>query len=261
MGTDGPGDTSLTFTRGLAALQAVRRNPLGVTIAEVASTIDVSRAAARRFLLTLDHAGLVRLSGRRFLSTPRTAELGDTALTLSLWASAATILERVAAETGEASSLSVLDGNDIVYVARAPGRHVLAVSVDVGSRLPALFTSMGRVLVTGSSFWLQTKLIAAIPTPPTARAAQLAPDIRGILDDVATRGFALVEEELEPGLLALAVPVFARDDTVVAALNISSTPGRTNGSKMLADWLPILQLASRELTQAFLRHCEMKVSK
>jgi IclR family transcriptional regulator, pca regulon regulatory protein len=251
MTQDEPGDTSLTFQRGLDTLQLVLRHPLGLTIAEAATSLRTSRAAARRYLLTLDHAGFVRLSHRHFIPTPRIARLCSIAAQEQLWEHAGPVLSRVATMTGEASSLSVLEAENIVYVARAPGRHVLAVSVDVGSSLPAPFTSMGRVLLAGSSPRLQSQILSRLPKPPTQKAEASAAKLASILKTVSQQGYAMVEEELEPGLLALAVPVLGCDGSVLAAINISSTPGRTNCAKMTEDWLPILTAAAIELNSIF----------
>jgi IclR family transcriptional regulator, pca regulon regulatory protein len=193
----------------------------------------------------------VRLSGRRFLPTPMIARLGDVSAQGELWENAAPILSRVAAATGEASSLSVLEGDSIVYMARATGRHVLAVSVNIGSRLPAPYTSMGRVLLAGSSARLQASMLSRLPSPPTPNAAASATRLGTILTEVSAQGYALVDEELEPGLLALAVPVHGPDRAIIAALNISSTPGRTTCAKMKEDWLPVLLSAAAEMTTCF----------
>ena len=137
-----------SLERGLAVIRAFDAHHRELTLSEVARICDLTRAAARRFLLTLTDLGYVRTDGRLFSLTPRVLELGYAFLSsLSLPDVAEPHLERLVAEVRESSSVSVLDGDAIVYVARVPTSRIMTVAINVGTRFPAYVTSMGRVLV------------------------------------------------------------------------------------------------------------------
>jgi IclR family pca regulon transcriptional regulator len=139
-----------SLERGLAVIRAFGADTPQLTLSEVARKTGLTRAAARRFLLTLCDLGYVRSDGRLFSLTPRVLELGYAFLSsLSLTEVAEPHLERLVAEIHESSSVSVLDGDDIVYVARVPTSRIMRVSINVGTRFPAYATSMGRVLLAG----------------------------------------------------------------------------------------------------------------
>src|SRR4051812_26775817 len=137
-----------SLERGLAVIRAFGPEDPALTLSDVARRTNLTRAAARRFLLTLADLGYVRFDGKRFALTPRVLELGYAYLSsLSLPEIAAPHLERLAAEVRESSSVSVLDGDDIVYVGRVPTSRIMRVAINVGTRFPAYATSMGRVLL------------------------------------------------------------------------------------------------------------------
>ena len=137
-----------SLERGLAVIRAFDEHNVELTLSDVASSTGLTRAAARRFLLTLADLGYVRTDGRWFSLSPRVLELGYAYLSsLSLPEVAEPHLERLVAEVHESSSVSVLDGGDIVYVARVPTSRIMTVSINVGTRFPAYATSMGRVLL------------------------------------------------------------------------------------------------------------------
>src|SRR6478735_124346 len=141
-----------SLERGLAVIRAFDEQHPELTLSDVARSTGLTRAAARRFLLTLCDLGYVRSDGRWFSLTPRVLELGYAFLTsLSLTDVAEPHMERLVAEVHESSSVSVLDGADIVYVARVPTSRIMTVSINVGTRFPAYATSMGRVLLAGLS--------------------------------------------------------------------------------------------------------------
>src|ERR1700712_1905056 len=121
-----------------------------MTLSEIATLTNLTRATARRFLLTLVEIGYMQTDGRLYSLTPRVLELGFSYLAaLSLPEIAQPALEELSRATGESSSASVLDGDDIVYVARVAVRRIMSVSITVGTRFPAHSTSMGRVLLAG----------------------------------------------------------------------------------------------------------------
>ena len=197
---------------------AFDRDHAELTLSEVAAATGVTRATARRFLLTLVRLGYVRTDGRFFSLTPRVLELGYAYLSsLSLPEVAEPHLEALVAEVNESSSVSVLDGDDVVYVARVPVSRIMTVAISVGTRFPAYATSMGRVLLAGlSRTELEAYLAMVTLERLTARTVATVGGLRAELAKVRSQGFALVDQELEEGLRAVAAPIRDRSGRVVA---------------------------------------------
>lgn len=231
-----------SLERGLAVIRAFDADHTQLTLSDVARSTELTRAAARRFLLTLVDLGYVRFDGRLFSLTPRVLELGYSYLSsLSLPEIAAPHLERLAAEVRESSSVSVLDGDDVVYVARIPTSRIMTVAISVGTRFPAYATSMGRVLLAGLA---ETEWDAYARRcqlrPLTARTITTAAALTAELARVRTQGWALVDQELEEGLRALAAPLHDRSGRVVAAVNVSAHASRLSVEEMRTRLLPAL---------------------
>ena len=237
-----------SLERGLAVIRAFDHDHPELTLSEVAVRTGVTRAVARRFLLTLAELGYVRSDGRFFSLTARVLELGYAYLSsLSLPEVAESHLEALVKEVSESSSVSVLDGQDVVYVARVPVSRIMTVSISVGTRFPAYATSMGRVLLAGlADEELDSYLVAVSLSPLTARTVTSAAALRTELAKVRTQGWSLVNQELEEGLRALAAPVRDRTGRVVAAVNVSAHASRTSLEAMRKDLLPpLLKTAAR----------------
>jgi IclR family pca regulon transcriptional regulator len=230
-----------SLQRGLAVIRAFDADHAELTLSEVAAATGVARAAARRFLLTLVELGYVRNDGRHFSLTARVLELGYAYLSsLSLPEVAEPHLEALVAEVHESSSMSVLDGTDIVYVARVPVSRIMTVAISVGTRFPAYATSMGRVLLGGlPDDELAAHLSHLSITPLTGRTVGSVDALRTELARVRTQGWALVNQELEEGLRAIAAPLRSPAGRVVAAVNVSAHATRTLES-MRRDLLPRL---------------------
>lgn len=212
-----------SLARGLAVLRAFdAKNPV-LGLADIAARAGVSRAAARRLLLTLAHLGYVRPLGREFALSPRVLELGFGCLSsLKLTDLAQPLIEQVAQRVNHSCSMSVLDGQSIVYVLRVPVQRVMTVALGVGARLPAYSASMGRVLLAGlPAESLERWLADCRPERLTPHTVTDLRRLRRIVAEVRSQGYAYVEQELELGLCSLAVPVHDRDGNVVAALNAS----------------------------------------
>jgi IclR family transcriptional regulator, pca regulon regulatory protein len=239
-----------SLERGLAVICAFDRTHAELTLSEVAATTGVSRATARRFLLTLCRLGYVRSDGRYFALTPRVLELGYAYLSgLTLAEVAEPHLETLVALVNESSSVSVLDGGDVVYVARVPVSRIMAVAISVGTRFPAYATSMGRVLLAGlSEVDLDGYLGTARLDRLTGRTVTSAASLRAELTKVRSQGFALVDQELEEGLRSIAAPVRDRSGTVVAALNISAHASRTSLEAMRRNLVPPLLAAATRIS-------------
>jgi IclR family pca regulon transcriptional regulator len=218
-----------SMSRGLAVMRALSA-PRPLTLSDVARASGLSRAAARRFLLTLEQLGYVRADAGRFALTPRVLELGFAYLSaLGLPEVAQPHLERLVEEVRESSSVSVLDGAEIVYVARVPTRRIMNVTISVGTRFPAQATSMGRVLLADLDGARREELLAFAGEELLAQ-----------LDRVAAAGYALVDGELESGLRSVAAPIRDRGGRVAAAVNIAAAAERRTVEAIRADLLPPL---------------------
>ncbi|QTX06267.1 IclR family transcriptional regulator domain-containing protein [Agromyces archimandritae] len=228
-----PGDGFVqSLARGLAVVRAFDAEHTRMTLSEVASRTGLTRATARRFLLTLATLGYVRAEDGRFELTPRVLELGYAYLSaLRLPEIIQPHLADLSRRIGESSSASVLDGDDIVYIARASTRRIMRVDIMIGTRMPAATTAMGRVLLAGRAADAGVDAVGAAGPAGAVDAGAAAVDAAGSAPgtlDVAAAvaraaadGFALVDGELEPGLRSVAVPVHARGGEVVAAVNVA----------------------------------------
>ncbi|MFI7637712.1 IclR family transcriptional regulator [Nonomuraea sp. NPDC049400] len=218
-----------SLARGLAVIRAFSATEPQLTLSQVARATGLSRAAARRFLLTLEDLGYVRSDGRLFALTPRVLELGYAYLSsLSLPEVADPHLERLAAEVHESASVAVLDGEDVVYVARVATARIMRVTISIGTRFPAYCTSMGRVLLAAlPPAELDAYLERAELRRLTSHTIVLPAALRAELDRVRERGWAMVDQELEEGLRSIAAPIRDRSGRTVAALNVSTHASRT----------------------------------
>jgi IclR family transcriptional regulator, pca regulon regulatory protein len=239
-----------SLERGLAVICAFDRDHSELTLSEVAAATGVTRATARRFLLTLVRLGYVRSDGKFFSLTARVMELGYAYLSsLSLPEVAEPHLKALVAEVNESSSVSVLDGPDVVYIARVPVSRIMTVAISVGTRFPAYATSMGRVLLAAlPEANLEAYLTGVRMQRITARTLASEVALRTELAKVRTQGFALVDQELEEGLRAVAAPIRDRAGDVVAALNISAHASRTPLETMRRTLLPPLLAAAARIS-------------
>lgn len=236
-----------SLDRGLAVIRAFDGDAPELTLSEVARRTGLTRAAARRFLLTLVDLRYVATDGKAFRLTPGILRLGYAYLSsLSLPEIAEPHLERLVARVRESSSVSVLDGEDVVYVARVPVSRIMTVAINVGTRFPAYATSMGRVLLAGLSDRDLDAFLATARLDPLARGVVWSPaKLRAELDRVRGQGHALVDQELEEGLRSLAVPLRDRGGTVIAAANLSTHASRRTIEAMREDLLaPLLATAA-----------------
>jgi len=228
-----------SLERGLAVIRAFDAEHTEMRLSEVAEVTGLSRAAARRFLLTLVELGYVGRDGDRFSLRPRVLDLGYSFLSgLSFQEIAQPHMESLVREVNESSSISVLDDLDIVYVVRVPTRRIMTITLAVGTRLPAYATSMGRVLLAAlPPEELETRLgrieIERL-TPHTVRTKKA---LREKIDRAREQGFAIVDQELEEGLRSAAVPIRDRGGKV-AALNISVHASRASMADLRERYLP-----------------------
>ncbi|MFC5677042.1 IclR family transcriptional regulator domain-containing protein [Aeromicrobium endophyticum] len=220
-----PGDQFVqSLARGLEVIVSFDDEHPEMTLAQVATRTGYSRATARRFLHTLVELGYMRTDGKTFSLTPQVLRLGTAYLSgLGLPQIAQPHLERLSARLGESTSAAVLDGTDIVYIARVATRRIMSVGIAVGTRFPAYATSMGRVLLAAlDGDDLEAYLSAADLRPLTPRTIHDPAALRREIDHVRAQGWALVDQELERGLTSLAAPVVDGTGRTVAALNVST---------------------------------------
>jgi IclR family pca regulon transcriptional regulator len=231
-----------SLARGLDVLRSFDSARPSMSLAEVASAAGLARPTARRLLLTLEELGYVRFDGGAFALTPQVMTLGTAYVaSLGLWEVARPHLEALVRRTGESSSMSQLDGSDIIYVARVSVPKIIALRVDIGTLFPAPQTSQGKVLLAALS---PEDLAATLAIPSRSglpryigRSDQA---LREELTQVRARGWALADEELAPGVRSIAVPVRDGTGTVRAAMNVTVHAAETSTEKLLDAHLPRL---------------------
>jgi IclR family pca regulon transcriptional regulator len=212
-----------SLERGLAVIRAFGADNPELRLSDVARATGLTRAAARRFLLTLVRLGYVRQDGASFSLRPRVLELGYAYLSaLSLPEVAMPHMETLVGEVNESSSVAVLDDVDIIYVARVPTQRIMTITIAVGTRLPAYATSMGRVLLAGLEAEALDERLERIEVDRlTTTTVANRKKLREKIDEARAAGWAAVDQELEEGVRSAAVPVRDASQTVVAALNVS----------------------------------------
>ena len=217
-----------------------------MALSEVARATGLTRAAARRFLLTLVKLGYVHFDGGRFSLRPRVLELGFAYLSsLTLPEVAQPHLARLVERVHESSSVSVLDDTDIVYVVRVPTRRIMSITLAVGTRLPAYATSMGRVLLAGlPDDELEERLARIDIKPLTKRTVENTAALRQVVATVRRQGYALTDQELEDGLRSVAVPIHDASGVAIAALNVSVHASRATIQALRNEFLPPAQEAA-----------------
>jgi IclR family pca regulon transcriptional regulator len=236
-----------SLERGLGIIRAFGPHAPEQTVSELAATTGLTRATARRFLITLIELGYIESDGRVFRLTPRVLELGYSFLSgLGFPDAALPHLERLVAEVDESSEASVLDGDDIVYVVRVPSTAVMTIAINVGARMPAHATSMGKVLLAGlddaelEAYLARATLKRYLPRTVTDRA-----ELRRQVHEVRRAGFALVDQELEEGLVAIAAPVRDRSGRTIGAINLSTHVMRRSVESMRDELLDPLRRTAR----------------
>lgn len=237
-----------SLERGLAVIRAFDAEHPELGLSDVARITGLSRAAVRRFLLTLVALGYVHQADGRFSLRPRVLELGYAYLSgISLPDAALPHMEALVAALNESSSISVLDDTEVVYVARVPTRRIMSITLAVGTRLPAFATSMGRVLLAGlEPEALQARLARIEFVAFTAHTVTGPDELRAALDTVRATGYAAVDQELEEGLRSLAVPIHDSSGEVIAALNVSVHASRGTMATLRREFLP----RAREVAEA-----------
>jgi IclR family pca regulon transcriptional regulator len=238
-----------TLAKGLAVMRAFNGERVTMTLSQTAEVADLTRATARRILRTLAALGYVSQDGRQFALTPKTLELGFGYLSAQSWIDQAVpLMKELSTDVRESCSAAILQGIDIVYVARIPTTRIMSVAVAVGSRLPAFYTSLGRAqlgFLEDAEIWRRIMSMRLEPyttntiTEPQALFDRIAAD--------REQGFSIVDEELERGLRSIAVPVVNRKGEAFAALNVSTNSTRITRNHMRDQFLPKLRSVSERI--------------
>lgn len=247
-----PGDSYVqSFARGLAVIRSFSAQAPSQTLTEVAQRTGLTRAGARRILHTLHALGYVEMEGRQFRLTAKVLDLGFAYLSsLPLWSMAEPFIEDLVRDVHESSSAAVLNGDEIVYVLRVPTQKIISINLGIGSRLPAYCSSMGRVLLSGldddalEAYLANAKLVARTPRTVTDPAR-----LREEILKVRRQGWALLDEELEEGLISLAAPLVSRNGRVMAAINVGLHRSRMNAQQAQQQILPKLLATARKINE------------
>jgi IclR family pca regulon transcriptional regulator len=245
-----------SLDRGLSVIRAFSHDDPRLTLSDVARATGLTRAAARRFLLTLQRLGYVDSDGREFFLTPRVLELGYAYLsTTPFWDLAFRHMEALVDKLHESSSISVLDRDEIVYVARVPTKRIMTINIAVGTRLPAHATSMGRVLLAYlddrdlEAYFQRADLAELTPRTIHDRVALMP-----VLAEVREQGWALVDQELEEGVRSIAAPLRGAGGRVVGAMNVSAHASRITLDRLRREFLPALLETTRRINTELARH-------
>lgn len=244
-----------SLERGLAVVTAFSGEAPAMTLSEVARATGLTRATARRLLFTLCELGYASSDGKRFALTPKVLDIGYAYLSsLDLAGIAQAEMEALVEQTHESCSAAVLDGGEIVYVARVPTKRIMAISLGLGSRLPAYAASMGRVLLADlPPADLDAHLAAMTLTPLTPNTVTDEALLRSELETVRRQGWALVDQELEEGVRSIAAPLRDARGRTVAALNVSSHAGRVKLATLKDDFLPALLATAHRISDRLAR--------
>jgi IclR family pca regulon transcriptional regulator len=231
------------LARGLSVLKAFDEHSAQLTLSDVARIVDLPRASARRALLTLQALGYVESHGRNFSLSPQVLTLARAYLASSpVPRLAQGFLENVSETLGESCSLSILHGEEVIYIARSTRKRIGSLHRDVGAHLPAHCTSMGRVLLAAlsdtelDSFLARVTLQSFTPYTVTDKA-----ELRAIVEKVRRNGYSLLDQELEIDLRSIAVPVQNASGRVIAAMNVSAQASRTAKKQLTEIFLPALR--------------------
>ena len=237
------------LARGLSVMKAFDDQNAQLTLSDVARIVDLPRASARRALLTLEALGYVESHGRNFSLSPQVLTLARAYLASSPVPRVAQgFLENVSEGLGESCSLSILHGEEVIYIARSTRKRIGSLHRDVGAHLPAHCTSMGRVLLAALSDAERDAFLARVTlqsfTPYTVTDKN---ELRAILEKVRRNGYSLVDQELEIDLRSIAVPVQNASGRVIAAMNVSAQASRTPKKQLTERFLPALRDAAMKM--------------
>ena len=240
-----------SLERGISVLCSFDAEHAQQTLSEVARRTGLTRATTRRLLLTLATLGYASTDGRNFSLTPSVLDIGYAYLSsLDMQQIGQPFLESLSEKVHESSSISVLDGAAIVYVARVSTTRIMSMSLGLGTRLPAHCTSMGRVLLAELSPDEVRARVGATFEPRTERTVIDLQQLESELETVRKQGWALVDQELEIGLRSIAAPLRDARGKAIAAINVSTHAGRSTIDELHDRFLPALLETAAGLNDA-----------
>ncbi|MDX2273986.1 MAG: IclR family transcriptional regulator C-terminal domain-containing protein [Hyphomonadaceae bacterium] len=244
-----------TLERGLSVLRAFGQHNPEMQLSEVAAATNLPPAVARRCLHTLVQLGYVAKHGRRFLLRPEVLAFGSAYVSsMNLETVALPPLQNLRDQTGDSSSMAVLSGHDILYIAHVSTHRPIRVSANVGTRFPAHATSLGKVLLAFQpEAAIEAYLETAQLTRFTERTVTSPAEMRARLARVRENGFDSACDELDFGIVSVAVPVFDKDRRITSAINCSTMPTRISEDELVRTRLPLLQQAAREIQTALIQ--------
>jgi len=244
-------DYVTSLARGLAVIRCFDKDRNKLTLTEVARHTSLARATARRFLYTLNALGYVETDGKLFWLSPRVLNLGYAYLiSQPMVELLQPYIKEVSDLTGESCSVSVLDLPDIVYIARCLTHQIVSVSLNVGARLPALTTSMGRILLAAKTDAEVEAFVRSCPHEKlTEHTLTCAEEIMEEIQKARRNGYSLVREELEIGLSSISVPIKNAHGKVLATANVSFQTQKMDEQKVLTEILPHLQRSAEHITE------------
>jgi IclR family pca regulon transcriptional regulator len=246
-----------SLARGLAVIRAFSQQRRTLTISQLSHRTAIPRAAVRRCLYTLSKLGYVSSDdGKTYALRPRILALGHAYLSSTPLASAVQpLLDQISDELHESSSMAVLEGDEILYIARSSTKtRLMSIDLGLGSRLPAYCTSMGRVLLADLPQAQLDQYLGRVKlTRLTHRTVSTAAELKRVLADVRREGYAIIDQELEIGLRSIAVPVKDAAGRCVAAINIGTQSARVSVAEMQARFLAPLRAAASELAVLLVR--------
>lgn len=245
--------------RALDVVRAFDADHEAMTLGEVAVQTGLSRGTAQRYLYTLEVLGYVLADGPNFRLGPRVLDLAAAYLeSTTRWSVAETYVEQLTEELEESSSISVLDGLDILYVVRKPRRRFVSLAVEVGSRMPAWATSMGRVMLADLPVEDQRAALEASHREKlTSKTQTDVVELLAILQEVAANGYCIQDQELEMGLRSIGVPLHDGDRNVVAALNVTTQVSRTSLAQVRGKVVPALKRTGEQIDNAWRRRTDV----
>jgi len=248
-------DFVAALARGLSVIQAFTEEQPEMTLSEVAQAAQMNVATARRALLTLHSLGYVGMQGKRFLLLPKVLSLGVAYLrSMNFKDLVNPYLQEVADQFRDSVSFAILDGHDVVYLAHVPSKRTINRRASVGYRLPAFCTSLGRMLLASQSLEEQRTLLERAPFPQyTPKTLTQPGDLAQALAKALTDGFATQEDEIEMGVVSIAIPVHDPQGQVIASINCSSETDRTSVDELIATRLPALRDARAHIEWAIRR--------
>ncbi len=247
-----PRDYVSSLARGLEVLRAFNRTGRKMTLSQVASETGNTRAGARRILLTLVHEGYAVADGKLFDLTPQVLELGYSVLSSKgVWDIARPFIDHLSEDVRESVSAAVLDKFDVVYVSGAQYHRVISVGISVGARYPAHCTANGRVLLASQPIETWPEMLRKIElTKKTEKTVTGKGKFRKVLEQVREQGWSLVDQELEIGLMSIAVPVRTSSGLLFGAINVGVPTLRMTPKEMVEIVLPKLQTTVQSISEA-----------